>query len=259
MSAISLSQGWLTFLSVLFQEEELHSLAHAAAWMFRLNVTARNIGRHPITDQIYELKNEFIKYLYQHGFCTGVKLHSQKRLCRACGGDGVYWNGEECYRCDGTGIYAVTPLYAFQFEIEGKRYAWHQLRKLVDYPVTLSDATPGAYYEPDDRREDALSLEEAWRGCCVVWLCLRLHGVRSELLLFNTTRIRIRALFAPLLSWYHVHIWYPVFYDGKLKLVAWWHRSKKDVPVMEPDEMEYYAREFEERMKAVDYEDEIPF
>ena len=262
--AMSLTQGWKTFLWVLFNEQDLTSLAHAAEWMYRLNVTARAIGRHPITDQIYELKNELVKYLYQHGFCTELKLHSQKRMCRSCDGTGDYY-GQECDRCDGSGVYAVTPLYAFRFEIEGKRYAWHQLRRLVDFPVALTQQESGDFIEPQVHEDAVLKLQDAWLGCCVVWWCLKWHGVTAELRLFSQTRMRIRtALKLDVFSmWrYRVRIaWLGWINQLRLK---WQRRSRdplKDMLIMvEPDEMEYYAREMEERMTAHDYdENEIPF
>lgn len=191
MSSVSLSKGWWLFAKALLYGKPW-SLPHTAALMFRLNVTARNLRRHPITDQIYELKNELIKYLYQHGYCAEVKLHSQKRICHACGGTGVrLYSLEDCWKCDGTGIFAVTQLYAFRFDIAGKRYAWHQLRKLVDYPVVLTDAELGPFVEPTLKDEMVLKLDEAWLTCCAVWWFLLFRGIKAELLLFKTTRLRI--------------------------------------------------------------------
>ena len=189
--AISLSKGWMMFLSALIKTR-FWSVDDVAEMMFHLNVTARNMRRHPITDEIYELKNGLVKYLYQQGYCVEVKLHSQKRICHSCGGDGIYWNGEECYKCDGTGVYAVTQLYAFRFDVHGKRYSWHQLKKLVDYPIELTHAEPGAFVEPTPKEDLSLKLDEAWLGCSMVYWFLRLHGIRSNLLLFSRTRNHIR-------------------------------------------------------------------
>jgi hypothetical protein len=188
-----MSKGWLLFIWSLISGG-VWSVSAAAEMMFRLNVTARNLRRHPIVDQIYELKNELIKYLYQHGHCVEVKLHSQKRLCHSCDGTGVHlYSGEECWKCDGTGVFAVTQLYAFRFDIAGRRYAWHQLRKLVDYPVTLTEAEPGTFVEPTPKEDLALKLEDAWLGCCAVWWFLLLHGIKADLLLFDATRNKFRA------------------------------------------------------------------
>lgn len=197
MTAVSISAGWKLFAHAL-TTSRFGSVTVAAEWMYRLNVFARSTGRHSIVDQVYELKNEFIKYLYQRGYCTEVKLHKQKRECHACGGTGEYWTGEDCWKCDGTGVFAWTRLYAFRFDINGHRYAWHQLEKLIDYPVTLSDAEPTPF--PDDLKRDQaiLSLAEAWLGCCVVWWCLFLHGRRTNLLLFTVARFRTVSVFQTL-------------------------------------------------------------
>lgn len=178
------------------------ALSHTAEQMFRLNVTARNLRRHPLTDQIYELKNVLIKYLYQHGYCVEVKLHSQKRICHACNGTGVYYTGEDCWKCDGTGIFAVTQLYAFRFDIHGKRYAWHQLRKLVDYPITLTDAQPGSFVEPTPKDELTLKLDEAWLACCAVWWFLFFHGIKADLSLFSKTHLNIHVRMYPITQWW---------------------------------------------------------
>lgn len=206
MSAISLFKGWWIFAKALLQSKPW-SVSNASERMFRLNVTARNLKRHPIVDQIYELKNVLIKYLYQHGYCVEVKLHSQKRVCHSCDGTGVHlYSGEDCWKCDGTGIFAVTQLYAFRFDIAGRRYAWHQLRKLVDYPIVLTDAEPGPFVEPTPKDELALKLDEAWLACCAVWWFLFFRGIRADLLLFNTTRLRIlwgwRVRISPIKQWW---------------------------------------------------------
>lgn len=184
---VSISRGWRLFGQALIKSR-FGSIEQAAEWMYKLNVFARSIGRHPIVDQIYELKDELIKYLYQHGYSSEVRLHHQKRNCYSCSGTGVYWTGEDCWKCDGTGIFAVTRLYAFRFRVNQHSYSWHQLEKLLDYPVTLTDSTPGPFIEGLRRDEAILSLQEAWLGCCVVWWCLLLHGRLAELLLFESTR-----------------------------------------------------------------------
>lgn len=205
MNGMSLPKGWWIFAKALFQSKPW-SLSHTAELMFHLNVTARNLHHHPLTDQIYELKNALIKYLYQHGYCVEVKLHSQKRICHACNGTGVYYTGEDCWKCDGTGIFAVTQLYAFRFDVHGRRYAWHQLRKFVDYPITLTDTQPGPFVEPTPKEDLVLKLDEAWLACCVVWWFLFFHGIRASLLLFNQTRLDIlwswRMRISPIKQWW---------------------------------------------------------
>lgn len=191
---VSISQGWRLFGQALIKSR-YGSLEQAAEWMYKLNVFARSLdSRHPIVDQIYELKNKLIKYLYQHGYSSEVRLHHQKRFCYSCSGTGVYWTGEDCWKCDGTGVFAVTQLYAFRFSVNGHSYSWHQLGKLLDYPVLLTDTTPGPFVEGLRRDDAILSLQEVWLGCCVVWWCLLLHGRLAELLLFESTHYRIKMI-----------------------------------------------------------------
>lgn len=168
---IEISGGWKWFIRTM----QFPSLQVAAEEMYRLNVFARHAGRNILTDEIYTLKDLLIKYLYLRGYCVEVKLHLQKRMCFSCNGTGEYWTGQDCHKCSGTGVFSVTHLYAFRFEINGMRYAWHQLKKLVDYEITLTDSQPGEYKEP--ARSDAiLSLEQAWAGCVVVWWTLFWRG-----------------------------------------------------------------------------------
>lgn len=199
-SAISLSKGWWIFAKALLQSKPW-SVSCAAEWMFRFNVTARNLRRHPITDQIYELKNILIKYLYQHGYCVEVKLHTQKRMCYSCEGTGEYWNGEDCWKCNGTGVYSTTQLYAFRFDVASRRYAWHQLRKLVDYPIVLTEAEPSPFVQPTPKEELSLKLDEAWLGCAIVYWFLLFHRERASLLLFIATRNRIRITLWSIRDW----------------------------------------------------------
>lgn len=197
---VSISRGWRIFARAL-KESRFGSLEVAAEWMYRLNVFARSLGgRHPIIDQIYGLKNDLIRYLYKHGYSTEVILHKQNRLCHACGGTGEYWSGEDCWKCNGSGIFAVTRLYAFRFDIHGRRFAWHQLEKLIDYPVTLTEDEPAPFPEELRRDQAILSLDDAWLGCCVVWWCLLLHARRTELLLFTSSRYRMVSI---LETWRH--------------------------------------------------------
>ena len=191
MSGISISQGSRIFFSAL-KQDRWWSLCAAAEWMYRLNVFARSNGRHPINEQIYDLKNVLIKYLYQHGYCVEVKQHIQKKECWRCEGTGEYWTGDECWKCRGTGVFSKVELYAFRFNIEGKRYAWHQPKRLVDYPVTLTEIEPGAFVEPA-RDAAILKLQDAWLGCCAVWWCLMVRGCFTHLILLDAVRNRLKA------------------------------------------------------------------
>lgn len=208
-------QGWKIFWKAL-KISNYGDLSQAAEWMYKLNVLARSMGqhvhyedRHPIIDQIYSLKDELIKYLYQSGYATEVRESLQERKCRTCGGSGEYWTGEMCYRCYGSGVYAITKLYAFRFCIDGKPYAWHQLQKLVDYPVTLTDEVQEPFRKPPTQVDDEyIKMKDAWLGVCVVWWALLRHGTVADLLLFSQvkafyhrTKMGIARLFRSMKWW----------------------------------------------------------
>ncbi len=180
---ITVRESWIPWLQALWLSR-LGSLSTAAEWMYRLNVFARSIGRHPTADQIYALKNMFVKYLYRHGYAIEVVLHLQEFDCWGTWPDGC---SEDCPKCGGTGIYRTEKLYGFRFDVHGKRYAWHQPGKLIDYPVELTEHELAPFTEPA-RDAAILSLAEAWLGCCVVWWSLLLHGVVADLQLFDTLR-----------------------------------------------------------------------
>lgn len=111
------------------------ALPDAAAGLFTLNRYAKykqcsERNKH----EIYELKNEFLRLLYAHGFCTAAWLHRltlAARQCRECGG-----SGEGCGACGGSGIFRegrILSFWCFRFEIDGKFYCWHQPLDLVAF------------------------------------------------------------------------------------------------------------------------------
>jgi len=243
MSAVSIADGWKIFFAAL-KEERWWSLRVAAEWMYRLNVFARSIGRHQVRDHIHLLKDDFIKYLYQHGYCREVRLHVQKKECWSCDGTGEYWTGEECWKCHGTGTFSKTELYAFRFNIEGKHYAWHQLKHLVDYPVTLTESQSANYTEPPERDAAILKLQDAWLGLCVVWWCLLVHGRIGTLLLFLATWYRVKAF----LGITAVETW---LVHRRADLVFWW-RHDSPWAKRRADDPEYFEIE---QVSADDLED----
>src|SRR3990170_5701995 len=107
---ITVIDGWVLFMKGL-KESRLGSVEIAAEWVYRLNVFARTLGRHLIVDQICSLKNEMIKYLYQHGYSIEVTLQTQDFECWGVPGWGC---DDDCPRCGGTGIYRTEKLYAFR-------------------------------------------------------------------------------------------------------------------------------------------------
>lgn len=132
-------------------------VALAAELMFKLNHYAYHTRRHDVKYYIYRLKNCFIKWLYENGYCTSVRQQHQILKCNSCY-KGVYWTGEECYHCDGTGIYRETILYQFFFEVSGKTYIWHQPSKLVWWAIMPENEMPGEWTPPRERGEWFLNI-----------------------------------------------------------------------------------------------------
>lgn len=243
---MNLRTGWWTFLRAV-TTPGVTQLVTAGEWMYRLNVMARTLGnRHVLTDVIYDLKDALIQHLYQCGYATEVKLHLQKRLCRACGGTGEYFTGAECYRCDGTGVYAYTRLIAFRFCVDGHSFAWHQLEKLIDYPVTFTQGEPEPFQEPIRRDDAILSLVDAWHGCCVVWWALLFNGKPVRFYLFEQTGMRVKRA---------LHVYDPVNWWNRVRARFRWakaHRIQKSqtkLVVMESGENELYQAEYDARMR----------
>lgn len=125
------------------------ALPTAAAYMFSLNRYCKHSSCSANNrEEIYGLKNRFIKLLYQEGYCEAVHLHEMvlpEKRCLACAGSGWHeWDQDTCYRCEGTGIYLpekVLEFFCFEIEVGGERYTWHQPKGLVGFEVTVSKGT----------------------------------------------------------------------------------------------------------------------
>ena len=96
-----------------------------------------------VSDEIYWAKRKLTKYLYLH-YPTDVQLLKQTLVCKSCAGTGEYrrydWDeewAEECYRCNGTGIYRTVEIVAFTFWIDGVDFRWHMPRTLCDFDVYI--------------------------------------------------------------------------------------------------------------------------
>ena len=79
--------------------------------MFNLNRYAKNykcIDKNKT--EIYKIKNEFIRYLYQDGYCTNVQKHKDVKK--------VY--------------------YSFDFSVKGVSYSWHQPLDRMSFKPILS-------------------------------------------------------------------------------------------------------------------------
>jgi hypothetical protein len=107
-------------------------------------------------DEIYELKTELLRMLYQNNYATGVVKHAFQRpglICWGC-------NGEGCDRCDSTGFYRdpdTLHFVLFRFEINGHPFSWHQPEYLVTWPVTFTAEEEQSYVP--DTGEKPLSMD----------------------------------------------------------------------------------------------------
>jgi hypothetical protein len=122
------------------------ALKDAAEALFNLNRYAKHetcADDHQAL--IYELKNRFIEYLWQMGYCTeSVHIRSVpiEYECFRCEGSGIHWeSGEDCRKCQGTGIYRTKtrPYWAIRFVIDGREFAWHQPEALASWARPIGE------------------------------------------------------------------------------------------------------------------------
>jgi hypothetical protein len=132
----------------------------ACAALFELNRYAKwSKCSRAHRDDIYDLKNEFLRLLYCAGFCDRVGLHAvptPEKECYGCDGTGLHWSGEDCERCDGTGVFenaGELRFIVFSFSVSGTRYTWHQPEYLVDWEFSITDPATNAGWEPDGREK----------------------------------------------------------------------------------------------------------
>lgn len=120
----------------------LDSLPLICEYMFNLNrYTKHSECSKQNKEEIYYLKNKFIKFLYDNHYCISVKENIDKKYypelkCKYCYGCG-------CEKCEDTGIYRVAKneeikYYCFYFSINNVLYCWHQPQQYVDFDVELS-------------------------------------------------------------------------------------------------------------------------
>lgn len=137
------------------------ALPEACAGMFSLNRYAKHQACSEMQKvEIYRLKNELIKVLYQGGFATAAWIHRLQQEARPCWGcEGA---GGDCDRCDGSGIYQsarVLEFWCFRFLIAEKPYCWHQPRHLVDF--TPAESVPPQDWEGFTSQEKPIAIPKA--------------------------------------------------------------------------------------------------
>ena len=122
------------------------AIVEGCATMFRLNRAAKAGGMFD-REEIYALKNRWIQFLYEAGYCDRCEIHDrqheEKKCYRCC--SVTVADDEDCYSCDGTGVYrdAWTERFVvFSFLVEGVRYTWHQPVRYVRFAYVLTNEIP---------------------------------------------------------------------------------------------------------------------
>lgn len=102
-------------------------------------------------NEIYELKNQVIALMYARGMADRVYLHKQllpEKQCFRCDGIGQdKWTGDNCNRCDGTGVFmepSEIDFVVFCFMVGAKPFSWHQPKELVTWEFEETHA-PGVW------------------------------------------------------------------------------------------------------------------
>jgi hypothetical protein len=119
------------------------ALGPACRGLFELNCFAKHeeCGWRQ-KQEIYGLKDRFIRLLYEKGFCRGAwrdGWHQAARICWVCGGTG---DSGTCDHCDGSGEFlpARTLWFAgFRFVIGNAAYIWHQPMDRVKFAVEYTE------------------------------------------------------------------------------------------------------------------------
>jgi len=131
-------------------------LPEVAKGLFNLNrYSKHNSCSRENREEIYEMKNGIIHYLYKNGYCFECyehNIHGVPAICNSCGGSGIYQKKWECYSCFGTGrIHDVKiDLYyvVFRFNIEGTIYTWHQPEHTIHF--IYKTTKPESIYEESE-------------------------------------------------------------------------------------------------------------
>jgi hypothetical protein len=140
------------------------ALPLACEYMFSLNRWAFSHKTTPLSAMIYQLKNHLIKLLYGYGYCTECIIHTSQlpaKGCFGCDGMGFSDDGDKCWRCDGTGVYRPATnisFVAFRFVVDGRTFAWHQPKHIVNFPFVATDA-PADYKLPTEEKNVLLAPE----------------------------------------------------------------------------------------------------
>lgn len=129
-----------------YHEDFRSLLRDACSALFSLNHYAKQTKcTSSNREEIYNLKTQLIRVLYQSGLAERVQIHTRQlsaRACRRCDGDGYDWGTEECPRCLGTGMLEDAHelrFVEFGFKIGETWYSWHQPEDRVTWEYTVTD------------------------------------------------------------------------------------------------------------------------
>lgn len=200
--------------------------------LFHLN---RHIGISPYyRSEVYFFKKLLIEFWYRH--CLEVHAQTQTLSCYACDGTGNDWHDEPCWKCDGSGIYAVHTLYHFIFTIAGKRYQWHQPSSQVDYPITLSDHEPSSYQAKARSDEVLLSGKTFKIYFYVLGEYLITNAVIPGYDFYLMPKSYVHALYSDIWSWLN-NTWLGwKVYRFRKQFLAWRYNLKRFMHYLETGE-----------------------
>lgn len=95
--------------------------------------------------ELYDLKDRFIRLLYELGLCQEASLHAVAGVeaeCDLCDGAGRDWRDANCTRCGGEGVLRSDEPLAyvlFCFLVDGQWYEWHSPRKAIQWEFRVTE------------------------------------------------------------------------------------------------------------------------
>ena len=162
---------WLSNLTVS------ESIVLGCDALFRINRVAKRRNCSDMRDNIYNMKNEWIRFLYCAGYCDRCVHHTvqvKEKSCYRCDGFGTDYSDDECWQCAGTGRFQeaeVLTYVLFSFDIEGIRYTWHQPIEDVNFVYGLTESQPSDF-TPDGPKVEMMPMGEINRFCTLLSACL---------------------------------------------------------------------------------------
>jgi hypothetical protein len=106
---------------------------------------------------IYLVKDDLIRLLYQLGYCDECYRHTYElagQICHRCYGAGSDRSGQKCGRCRGYGCRPTRTacLVVFHFIVNKKPFTWHQPEEKVPFSFLVTQ--PGSAWKPSDGEKE---------------------------------------------------------------------------------------------------------